>query len=348
MFIAFQLFVFRMLLSLVFFGGVASVHLQCSSAILCLQVPRIAANLGLEETNYEALVDQLEADGIQVADTNLDPQDADYCQRRTRKYAWWHNMEAAIRKHGANTAAVDPILIQEQLQHTAQLARTLSKSVKYGIELKHFLFAQDSTEILQEKDALHKYLKAKAFRKQQMMDEPGSKRQKNNDGEGVEVAAVPPMNSGVQIQTGQRKTKKQSADEDDYENCLDDLVGDDGAAEPKWFDIHRNIHTDLGCPGEWSPVSDDKPPQRYENNVFYSSLRWRDRDIIAMLDLLSPPESLEKEVGVELHPWHVIQLYCNYVVSLALPCLWGGGCVIGRVCYLCPSCDAWKQNANCA
>ena len=128
--------------------------LQCFSAILCLQVPRIAANLGLEETNYEALVDQLEQDGIQVADANLDPQDADYCRRRTRKLAWWHNMEAAVRKHGANTAAVDPVLIQEQLQQTAQLARTLSNSFKYGIELKHFLFAEDSPEILQEKEAL--------------------------------------------------------------------------------------------------------------------------------------------------------------------------------------------------
>ena len=58
----------------------ASACLQCFSAILCLQVPRIAANLGAVETNYEALVDLLNQDDIQVADTNLDPENADYCQ----------------------------------------------------------------------------------------------------------------------------------------------------------------------------------------------------------------------------------------------------------------------------
>ena len=82
----------------------------------------------MEGTIYEALTDLLEQDGIQVAEVHFDPQDSDYCQRWTRKYAWWHNLEAAIHKHGANTAAVATGLIQEKLEKTAQLARTLSKT----------------------------------------------------------------------------------------------------------------------------------------------------------------------------------------------------------------------------
>ena len=281
----------------------ASACLQCFSAILCLQVPRIAANLGAVETNYEALVDLLNQDDIQVADTLLDPENADYCQRRTRKYAWWFNMEAAARRTPG--VALDPFFIQELLEKTAECARTLGKSVKYGIELKHFLFAHDSQEILQEKDALQKELKVKLRRLEKMQscqqqDEPGSKRQKNNDGQPGLV-----MNSGVQKKTKSKKQTQSSGGDDDFDKFMDDLVGEDGAAEPKWFDIHRNIHEDLGCPGVWSPVDDKTPPQRYVDNVFYNSLRWRDRDIINMLDLLSPPESLDKEVGVDLHPWHV-------------------------------------------
>ena len=52
----------------------------------------------------------------------------------------------------------------------------------------------------------------------------------------------------------------------------------------------------------WKPVSDTTPPPEYSNNAFYASLRWRDRDIIKMLDAVSPLEALEKEVGVDLPP----------------------------------------------
>ena len=91
-------------------------------------------------------------DGIQVAAVVIDPQDTNWPQRRARKYAWWHNLEAAIRKSGADTAAVDTGLIQEKLDNTAQLARRLSRTVDFRIQLKHFLFPSDSPEVLQEKN----------------------------------------------------------------------------------------------------------------------------------------------------------------------------------------------------
>lgn len=292
-----------------------------------MQVPRVAANLGEEETNFEALVDQLGQDGIQVADVNLDPQDADYCQRRVRKYSWWHNMEAAIRACGRSSPLVDEVFIQHQLEETAKVARSLSKSAKFGIEIKHFLFADDSPEILQEKAALTKSLQKLQARLQKLQEEPGSKRQRTNDGDGVEAAGAGPigvsiMNSGVQSK--KKKATLQSRGYDDDAEWEEIFHGDAGPAEPKWFNIHRAIHSDLGCPGEWSPVADDKPPQEYEGNVFYASLRWRDRDIIAMLDKLSTPDSLPKEVAVDLPLWHVIKLCCFSFFCCGVGWGWGG------------------------
>ena len=307
-----------------------------------MQVPRIAANLGEEETNYEALVDQLFQDGIQVSDVNLDPQDADYCERRARKYSWWHNMEAAVRQHGPSSPLVDEVLIQDKLDQTAKLARTLSKSVKFGIEIKHFLFAHDSPEILQEKDALAKTLKAKTLRLQKLQEEPGSKRQKTNDGDRIEVAgAGPTTNSGVFImnsgvQSKRKKATPQSGD-DDAETWDELFHGDAAGEEPRWFKIHRTIHRDLGCPGDWSPVADDKPPQQYQGNVFYNSLRWRDRDILAMLDTLTTPESLPKDVAVDLPLRHVIKLCCFIFFCCGwLGVGWCFVCVIGE-----PSVSLW-------
>ena len=74
----------------------------------------------------------------------------------------------------------------------------------------------------------------------------------------------------------------------------------DGDDEPGWFQIHRVIHHTLGVPGEWTPVRDVEPPAEYTGNVFYASLRWRDKDILNMLDEVSPLGNVMKEVGVDL------------------------------------------------
>ena len=60
--------------------------------------------------------------------------------------------------------------------------------------------------------------------------------------------------------------------------------------EPKWFALHRLIHASMNVPGQWEPVSDVEAPATYADNAFYASLRWRDRDILNMLDKVSPFE----------------------------------------------------------
>ena len=82
----------------------------------------------------------------------------------------------------------------------------------------------------------------------------------------------------------------------------DFLMMFDGDDEPGWFKIHRAIHATLGVPGEWVPVSDVEPPAEYTGNAFYASLKWRDRDILNMVDKVSPLGTLTKEVAVDSCP----------------------------------------------
>ena len=58
----------------------------------------------------------------------------------------------------------------------------------------------------------------------------------------------------------------------------------------------------MNVPGQWEPVSDVEAPATYADNAFYASLRWRDRDILNMLDKVSPLSELANDVGVDLCP----------------------------------------------
>ena len=62
------------------------------------------------------------------------------------------------------------------------------------------------------------------------------------------------------------------------------------------------IHHTLGVPGEWALVSAVEPPEEYTGNAFYASLRWLDRQILNMLDKVSPLGTLMMEVGADLCP----------------------------------------------
>ena len=62
------------------------------------------------------------------------------------------------------------------------------------------------------------------------------------------------------------------------------------------------IHAVLKVPGDWEPVSDVEAAPAYGDNAFYACLRWRDRDILNMLDKVNPLSELTKEIGVDLCP----------------------------------------------
>ena len=90
-------------------------------------MPRIAVNLGLKETNSEALTDILQSDNVQSEGINLNPADSLYPQRRLRKYSWWRNQEAAKRRQiGGQKTAMTPAEVQDILVKTCALARDLS------------------------------------------------------------------------------------------------------------------------------------------------------------------------------------------------------------------------------
>ena len=245
----------------------------------------------------------LEADDVQVSDVCLDPQDCDYCQRRSRKYAWWYNVAAAIRKFGANTAEADAGLIQEKLDSTAQMCRMICKNVAFGVKLKHFLYKWSSPEVKEEHAAVVKRLSEKTKRRlEDGSDSLSSKRRKGNGGSDIPAEAGPMMmNSGIG-KKGKRATNNKMVedfDEDDLDAMVDDGCG---GSEPKWFKCHCEMHRVLNLPDSWKAVSDTTPPPEYTDNGFYASLRWRDRDIIKMLDAVSPLAALENEVGVDLPP----------------------------------------------
>ena len=177
-------------------------------------MPRVAANLGLHETNYEALTDMLQADGIQSDGINLDPHDTHYCQRRLRKYSWWHHGKAAERRYGEK-ALTDPGVVQETLAKTCALARDLCKQVRYGIELTHFLYAWDSPEVRTEhatvKAKMEKERDAREAKVQQgegeLDDEdPEAKRRRGNGGGSI-------LNSGVVRKTTKKDKEKGNPDD---------------------------------------------------------------------------------------------------------------------------------------
>ena len=49
-------------------------------------------------------------------------------------------------------------------------------------------------------------------------------------------------------------------------------------------------------------MGDAEPPAEYIGNAFYALLKWRDRDILNMLNNISHLGTLMKEVGVDLCP----------------------------------------------
>ena len=92
-------------------------------------MPRVDANLGLKETNYEALTDMLQSEHVQSEGINLNPADSKYPQRRLRKYAWWRNQEAAKRRQIGDSAMLmmTPAEVQDALAKCCGLAREMSK-----------------------------------------------------------------------------------------------------------------------------------------------------------------------------------------------------------------------------
>ena len=145
-------------------------------------------------------------------------------------------------------------------------------------------------------------LDKKAEARQAQMQGQGelsSKRQRGDGGGAV-------LNCGIGRRTSKQGTMKGDLD-DGHGDVGDGVLGDSvmmfyGDDEPGWFQIHRVINTTLGVPGEWVPVSDVEPPAEYIGDAFYASLRWRDRNILNMLDKVSPLSNHLTEMGVDLCP----------------------------------------------
>ena len=269
-------------------------------------MPRVAANLGLKETNFEALTDMLQTENVQSEGIYLNPADSKYPQRRVRKYSWWRNQPAALRRQicDAVRRSMTPAEVQDALRKTCALAREMSKNDNYGIDLRHFLFDWESHPVISEHAQLKAALeKKKQLRegKQQGQGEPGEPASKRQRGDGGSL-----LNSGVaRKSSGKRKGTFDDDDDDDHEGPgigVETFAYSLEGVEPRWFQRHRVMHAVLKVPGFWSPVSDEVAPEAYSNNYFYASMRWRNRDIINMLDKVSPLSELTKEIGIDLCP----------------------------------------------
>ena len=179
------------------------------------------------------------------------------------------------------------------------------KKANYQIDLKHFLFAWDSHEVVEEnaqlKASLEKMKQVRESKEQGLgeLGEPASKRQCGAGGGSL-------LNSGVARKpSGKKKGTFVDDDDDDHEGPgigVETFAYFHDGVEPKWFQRHRVMHAVLKAPGEWVPVSDEVVPEAYTNNYFYASMRWRNRDIINMLDKVSPLSELTKEIGIDLCP----------------------------------------------
>ena len=229
------------------------------------EVSTIMNNLGEDMTNWECLVDDLTQDGLSVAAWPMNPHRSGGLQTRERLYQIWYQHEV-MKARGE--AAVDDSQVAAQVQLATSMMDHLNTHMDLGLEMRHVLLPSSHQAVVAAEAQIANDMQAKAKRLDKIV---------------------------------WKKEEKHNNEDDDDDDEADKKVG----GVPKWHKHHKAVWEylfDEGSDhGEWSPEAvEEHVPERYAANVWYLSMCNRNKDILRMLDLKTPPELLVGEVVVDL------------------------------------------------
>ena len=242
------------------------------------QVATIQSDLGAEKTNWEALLEQLQTDGVQVCAHAMNPKLSGALQTRERLYHVWYQ-HANAKKHDPNLVIPDGDVSQAVLDCTA-LMQHLNENMSLGLEMGHFLLPNGDLQVGKEAMRLSNELEKKVKQKEKQAEKPGPRKRKGSAAGGQ--------------------------DDDDEEDVGQDKV-------PKWHAVHKAVWEELlagvsmPAGAQWSPAAIQLTPHRYKANEFYDSLCARSKDLLRMIDIAVPLSSLHSEMVIDLSELHV---YC--------------------------------------